>query len=136
MFKDEIKVRVRYSETDKMGYCYYGNYAAYFEVARVEMLRELGMTYKKMEENGIVLPVADYHIRYIKPAYYDDLLIIKTKVTKKPSTKIEFSYETFNEAGELLNTAETVLVFFDIALGKPCMAPDYFIEKAAEYFID
>ena len=136
MFKDEIKVRVRYSETDKMGYCYYGNYAAYFEVARVELMRELGFSYKKMEDEGIMLPVADFHIRYIKPAFYDDLLIIKTQVSKKPLSKIEFTYETFNEAGDLLNTAETILVFFDIEKKKPCRAPADFIAKASEYFED
>ena len=134
MYQDEIKIRVRYSETDKMGYVYYGNYAAYFEVARVELMRELGMSYLKMEEEGIMLPVVDFHIKYMKPAFYDDLLTIKTKIIKNPVTKIEFSYEMYNEAGDLLNQAETILVFVHIATGKPCKAPAYFIEKIAPFF--
>lgn len=136
MYKDEIKIRVRYSETDKMGYVYYGNYATYLEVARVEMLRNLGLSYKKMEDEGIMLPVADFHIRYIKPAYYDDLLTVKTTIIRNPVTKIEFTYEMFNEEGLLLNTAETVLVFVDIKSAKPCRAPDYFLEKLKDYFPD
>ena len=134
MIRDEIKVRVRYSETDKMGYVYYGNYAAYFEVARVEMLRELGFTYKKMEDDGIALPVADFHIKYIKPAYYDDELTIVIKITNMPLSKIQFEYETYNQNGVLLNTAETVLVFVDINTGKPCRSPEGIQEKARPYF--
>ena len=134
MYQDEMKLRVRYSETDKMGYAYYGNYAAYFEVARVELLRELGFTYKKMEEEGIMLPVIDFHIKYMKPAYYDDLLTIKTKLTKKPLSKIEFEYEMYNEAGDLLNTAETILVFVDIKSGRPCKAPENLMNHISEYF--
>lgn len=134
MYQDEINIRVRYSETDKMGYVYYGNYAAYFEVARVEMLRELGLSYKKMEDEGIALPVADFHIKYLKPAYYDDLLTIKTSIVKMPLTKIEFEYEMYNEAGVLLNKAETVLVFVDITTGKPCRAPENLVAKFSPYF--
>jgi len=134
MYQDEINIRVRYSETDKMGYVYYGNYAAYFEVARVELLRELGMSYKKMEDEGIMLPVVDFHIKFMKPAFYDDLLTIKTKIIKNPVTKIEFEYEILNEAGECLNKAETTLVFVDLKSGKACRAPKYFIEKISVYF--
>ncbi|HAW52742.1 MAG TPA: thioesterase [Flavobacteriales bacterium] len=134
MIRDEIKIRVRYSETDKMGYVYYGNYAAYFEVARVEMLRELGFTYKKMEDDGIFLPVADFHIKYLKPAYYDDELTIVIKITDMPSSKIRFEYETFNQDGVLLNTAETVLVFFDGNTKRPCRAPQSIQDRARPYF--
>jgi len=134
MIRDEIKIRVRYSETDRMGYVYYGNYGAYFEVARVEMLRELGITYKNMEDGGIMLPVVDFHIKYMKPAYYDDELTIVTKITKMPLTKLEFEYETYNQDGVLLNKAETVLVFVDINSGKPCRSPKSVQEKAMQYF--
>lgn len=136
MYQDEIKIRVRYSETDKMGYVYYGNYSAYLEVARVELLRSLGMSYKKMEDEGVMLPVADFHIRYLKPAYYDDLITIKTRIDKKPLNKIEFTYEMFNEEGVILNVSETVLVFVNIETGRPCRAPDYFLDKIKEYFPD
>lgn len=134
MYQDEINIRVRYSETDKMGYVYYGNYAAYLEVARVELLRDLGLSYKIMEDEGIMLPVVDFHIRYKKPAYYDDLLTIKTVIRNNPLTKIEFDYETYNEAGDQINTAEVLLVFVDIQSGKPRKAPDYFIEKLGPFF--
>ncbi len=134
MYQDEYKIRVRYSETDKMGYVYYGNYAAYLEVARVELLRELGMNYRKMEDAGVMLPVVDFHIAYKKPAYYDDLITVKTRINKKPTSKIIFEYEMFNEGGDLLNTAEVVLVFVDIKSGKPRKAPDYFLDRIEEFF--
>ena len=134
MLSTEIKVRVRYSETDRMGYVYYGNYAAYFEVSRVELLRELGFSYRKMEDEGVMLPVADYHIKYMKPAFYDDELTIKVSISVLPTSKIEFTYETRNAQGELLNTAETRLVFVDIESGRPCRAPAHFMEAVKKYF--
>ena len=99
MYVSEIKLRVRYSETDRMGYCYYGNYATYFEVARVECLRSLGITYKSLEDEGILLPVVDFKIRYIKPAFYDDELKIKTYIRELPTAKIKFDYEIFKQLG-------------------------------------
>ena len=93
MLEHEIKLRVRYSETDQMGYVYYGNYAQYFEVARVEALRSLGITYKELEEEGILLPVLEFTIRYIKPAYYDDQLTIKVRIPVLPKARIFFEYE-------------------------------------------
>ncbi|MBP6403824.1 MAG: acyl-CoA thioesterase, partial [Bacteroidia bacterium] len=84
MYTSEIQVRVRYAETDQMGYVYYGNYAAYFEVARVEALRSLGFSYKKLEEDGLMLPVLDFSVKYFKPAYYDDVLTIKTTIRELP----------------------------------------------------
>ncbi len=93
----ETKVRVRYAETDRMGYCYYGNFAAYFEVARVEALRELGITYKQLEDEGVILPVLDYQVRYFKPAYYDEMLTIKTVIEQVKGARIYFTYSTFNE---------------------------------------
>ena len=111
MIEKSISVRVRYAETDRMGYVYYGNYAVYFEVARVEMLRELGLSYKQLEDSGIILPVMDYSIQFKKPAFYDDVLTIKTYIRKKPTARIVFDYETLNEDGILLNTAQVTLVF-------------------------
>ena len=111
MYQSEINIRVRYAETDQMGFCYYGNYAQYFEVARVEMLRSLGVSYKMLEDQGILLPVTDFSIKYIKPAYYDQNLTIKTFMRILPNVRIAFDYETFNESGELLNEARTELVF-------------------------
>lgn len=119
------KLRVRYGETDKMGFCYYGNYAQYFEVARVEALRELGIVYKLLEENGILLSVTEFHIRYLQPAKYDDLLEIKTSITKFQGTRIYFQYEVWNEEGILLNDAETTLVFVDANSMKPIPIPTF-----------
>lgn len=120
---NEIKIRVRYSETDQMAYVYYGNYAQYFEVARVEWLRKLGLSYKKLEEDGIMLPVLKLEVNYHKPAKYDDLLTIKTTVKKKPLVKIEFDFEIFNEENELLTTGYTSLVFIDMKRNRPTKAP-------------
>ena len=119
------KLRVRYSETDKMGFCYYGNYAQYFEVARVEALRELGIVYKNLEENGILLPVTEFTISYKLPARYDDLLEIKTTITKLEGTRITFNYEVFNEDKSKLNEAETTLVFVDAMTMKPMPIPTF-----------
>lgn len=134
MFKTEIQLRVRYAETDRMGYVYYGNYAQYFEVARVESLRELGFTYKAMEDNGIILPVLDYAIKYIKPAFYDDMLTIVTSIIKPPAARLFFEYETFNEKGDQLNKASTTLVFISKETMRPCAAPEYFVHSLDQYF--
>ena len=134
MFYSEIKIRVRYAETDQMGYCYYGNYAQYFEVARVEALRTLGVSYKDMEIQGVLLPVTDYSIKYLKPAFYDENLKIKTTIKKIPGISIEFEYETYNEKGELINTANTKLVFLDKMSMKPRVAPDFLMKQLTPFF--
>ena len=134
MFKSETKIRVRYAETDQMGYCYYGNYAQYFEVARVEALRSLGVTYKTMEENGIWLPVVDFSIKYLQPAYYDEELTILTNVVREPTIRIFFTYETYNEKKEKINFGETSLVFLDKKLKKPVNCPNNLREKLKKYF--
>jgi acyl-CoA thioester hydrolase len=136
MLSSETKVRVRYGETDKMSYVYYGNYATYYEVGRVEWLREMGLNYKNMEESGIMLPVVKFEINYFKPAFYDDLLTIKTIVTELPSSKIKFDYECYNEHAELLNKGHTTLVFVDMKTGKATRAPEYLLEKLRPSFIN
>lgn len=123
MLQSEIQIRVRYSETDRMGYVYYGNYAAYLEVARVEALRSLGITYRELEDDGVLLPVADYQIRYLKPAYYDELLTIKTNVPGASGVRLLFNYEILNAKNELIAVASTTLVFVNAASGKPCSPP-------------
>lgn len=134
MFDTETTIRVRYGETDKMSYVYYGNYASYFEVARVEALRSLGMSYRRMEEEGILLPVLEYKVKYFKPALYDDLLRVRTVIPVMPSVRIQFQYEIFNEEGLKLTEAETTLVFIDRHLGKPRRAPELLRQKLSEYF--
>jgi len=134
MYTAETQLRVRYAETDRMGYVYYGNYATYFEVARVEALRNLGFSYRKLEDEGILLPVMNYSIRYFKPAYYDDLLLIKTVIPEMPKARIHFTYEMFNEKGEKINEAETTLVFINRVTNRPCPAPADFQEAIGKFF--
>lgn len=124
----ENKLRVRYAETDRMGYCYYGNFAAYFEVARVEALRSLGISYKKLEDDGIILPVLDYQIKYFKPAFYDEELRIETTIDQVKGVRILFSYKTFNEQNEQINQASSTLVFVDFETKKPVSPPAYLVE--------
>lgn len=127
----EFSVRVRYAETDQMGVVYHGNYAQYFEMGRVEWLRNLGVSYKWMEDNGIMLPVVSLQMNYKKPARYDDLLTVKTTLKNLTSVKIEFDYEIYNEKNELLTTAYSMLVFVDMKTGRPTVAPNYISEKVA-----
>ena len=133
MYQTETFIRIRYAETDRMGYAYYGNYATYFEVARVEALRQLGITYRELEDEGILLPVSEYSIRFIKPAYYDDEIMIKTMITELPGVRLKFSYETY--AGDtIINRATTDLVFVDKHTGRPMKCPAHVLEKLAPFY--
>ena len=134
MFQHQIKFRVLYSDTDKMGYMYYGQYAKYLEMGRVESLRSLGFSYKSIEDSGIMMPVSDLKLRYIKPLYYDDEITLITKVCKMPDTRIYFEYEMQNPKGEITTVAETTLVFVDCETGKPCLIPNNFKSKIETYF--
>jgi acyl-CoA thioester hydrolase len=128
MKEHEVQVRVRYSETDQMGVVYHGNYLPYFEIGRVEWLRDKGVSYKWMEENGIALPIVSLSLNYKKPARYDELLTIKTKFKSQTSVKIEFACEIWNEQSELLTTAYFLLVFVDMKTGRPMAPPNYIID--------
>jgi acyl-CoA thioester hydrolase len=132
MRKHEFYVRVRYAETDQMGVVYHGNYAQYFEMGRVEWLRNLGISYKWMEENGVMLPVVSLKLNYKKPARYDDVLRIKTKLKSQSTVKIEFDYEIFNEQNQLLTTGYSMLVFVDMKTGRPIIPPKYLSDKIGE----
>jgi len=134
MLSHKLQIRVRYGETDQMGYVYYGNYAQYFEMGRVEWLRNLGISYKRMEDSGIMLPVLNLNIEYKNPAKYDDLLTIKTTLLKKPSVRIEFGFEVYNENKELLTKGYTSLVFIDMKRNRPTKAPKYILEKVDDLF--
>ncbi|WP_207425195.1 thioesterase family protein [Pedobacter sp. SYSU D00535] len=134
MFSHETKIRVRYGETDQMGYMYYGNYAEFYEVARVEMLRSIGMTYKGMEEQGVMMPVLEMHCKYLKPALYDEEITIKTTIEKKPGVRIHFRYQFFNEKNEYIHEGETTLVFIDMQKNRPCMPPQQFQDRLNPYF--
>lgn len=124
----QTQFRVRYSETDQMRVVYHGNYAQYFEVGRVEWLRNKGVSYKWMEENGIMLPVVSLTMNYKKPARYDELLTLKTILINQTSVKIEFAYELYNEVGELLTTGNSILVFVDMKTARPIAPPAYIFE--------
>lgn len=132
MFKSETIIRVRYAETDQMGFVYYGNYAQYYEVARVEALRSIGISYKSLEDSGIMMPVVKMSINYKKPAYYDDILRIVTKIKFIPTLKMEFLYEIYNSNDVLINSGETILVFVSKATMKPCQCPNWFINILEE----
>ncbi|MHC5353950.1 acyl-CoA thioesterase [Myroides sp. LJL115] len=130
----ETKVRVRYAETDKMGVVYHGNYAQYFEIGRVEWLRNLGISYNQMEKDGVMLPVVSLSMNYKRPATYDDVLSIRTILKSCSGVKIEFDYEIFNQDGTLLTTANSILVFVDANTSRPISVPD-FIEQKLEGII-
>ena len=127
-FEFDTQIRVRYAEADRMGYVYYGNYATYFEVARTEMLRFLGFTYKGWEDSGILLPVREFHIRYHNPALYDDLLTVRTILRELPAARIRFFHEVFNQKEELLCSGNLDLVFVNAETRRPTRAPQEFLD--------
>jgi acyl-CoA thioester hydrolase len=131
----ETQIRVRYSETDQMGYLYYGNYPAYYEVGRAEWLRSFGVTYRDMEEvHGIMMPVMSMQMRYVRPAKYDDLLTIRTTLRHYPTHSITFFFEIFNEQKKLLNGGSVKLCFVEIATNKTVPTPDYILEQLNPFF--
>ena len=125
----DYQIRTRYAETDQMGVVYYGNYPQYLEVARVEYLRSIGISYKELEKEGVMLPVVSLHLDYKKPALYDEVLTIRTLLKKLPTNKIEFDYEIYNEEGVLLSTANTILVFVDTKTWRPIRCPEHIFEE-------
>ncbi len=135
MYSAETKIRVRYGETDQMGYLYYGFYALYYEVGRAEAIRELGFTYRQMEEMGIMMPVVELNAKYFRPALYDDEVTVKTILKELPDgPKIQFHSELYNEKGELLNKGVTTLVFYDPAKKEKTLMPAQLSDKLKPYF--
>ena len=135
MYTHEFKKRVRYGETDQMGYLYYGNYAQYYEIGRVELIRSLGLTYKALEDShGIMMPVVSMNARYVRPALYDELITIRTTLRKLPGQFIVFHMELFNEKGKLVNGGTVKLCFIDAASQRTVSAPDFLVEKLKPYF--
>ena len=126
---NNISFRVRYSETDQMGVVYHGNYAQYFEIGRTELLRSTGITYKYMENNGVMLPVISLSANFKKSALYDDEITITTTLKKTPNVKIEFDYEIINQNNELICTGNTILAFVNMKTKKPIRCPEYVLEK-------
>ena len=136
MILTTTSIRVRYGETDPMKYVYYGNYAEYFEVARVELFRTLGMSYDEIEKRGIFLPVSEYKIKYLKPALYDQVLEIRTYVRKIPGIRIEFDYEIYNEDQVKITEASTTLFFLDSETNKIVKCPEYLMELIKKNWVE
>ena len=134
MFIHTTTYRVRYADTDQMGYVYYGNYARLYEIGRVEALRSLGYSYKEMEDSGVMMPVYENKSRFIAPTLYDDLLTIKTTINSLPSARVVFHYEISNSSEKLVHTGETTLVFVKIENNRLTVAPKDLLEKLNSYF--
>lgn len=133
LITSETLLKVRYSETDQMGVVHHGNYAQYLELARIDWLSKLGVSYKSMEESGIMLPVFAMDFKFKKSAFFDDELTIKTTLQKIPTIKIIFDFEIFNQSKQLLTIASTTLVFVNSKTRKPITCPSYLIDKIKEY---
>jgi acyl-CoA thioester hydrolase len=134
MYQSETTVRVRYGETDQMGYVYYGVYAQYYEVARVEAMRQIGLSYREVEAMGVMMPVLENKSKYLSPARYDELLRIVTTVRQMPSVRITFEYEIYNEASVLIHRGETLLVFIDKQSNRPCRPPQQMQDVLQPFF--
>lgn len=134
MYSHETQIRIRYADTDKMGFAYYGNYPKFYEIGRVEAFRSLDYPYKEMEDGGVGMPVLDITIKYHKPAKYDDLLTVKVIVPEMPRARIKFLYEITNEAGDLINTGETILAFMQLETGRPVKMPERMKNALTPYF--
>ncbi|MCM5527017.1 thioesterase family protein [Parasegetibacter sp. NRK P23] len=135
MFESTTQVRVRYAETDQMNVVYHGNYAQYFEVGRVETIRQLGFTYKAMEQMGVIMPIVEFHSKFLRPAHYDDLLTVKTILKELPSGhRIEFHQEVYNEAGKLLTIGKVTLYFVKAGSMEKTTCPEALLDKLKTYF--
>ena len=135
MFTSETHIRVRYAETDQMNVVYHGNYAQYFEVGRVEAMRQLGLSYKELEGTGVIMPVIEWSAKFLRPAHYDDLLTIKTILRQLPvNHRVEFEQEVYNENGKLLTVGKVVLYFLRSANMEKTNMPVEMADKLAPYF--
>lgn len=136
MLRFDTKLRVWYKHTDQMGICHHSNYICYFEAARSDMMRAMGLSYAEVEARGLMMPILEVQSRYRKPAYFDEVLTIRVRLEELPVTRINFYYEIYNEAQELLNTGWTQLGFMDSVTRRPCRCPEWFLEKIREHWDD
>ena len=135
MYESTVQIRVRFAETDQMNVVYYGNYAQYFEVGRVESIRQLGVVYKDIEASGVVMPVVEMHVRYLRPATYDDLLTVKTTIRELPENyRVEFFQDVYNEQGKLLAAGRVVLYFLEAQTKRKTNIPPALKEKLLPFF--
>ncbi|WP_443943639.1 acyl-CoA thioesterase [Pedobacter sp. AW1-32] len=136
MFIHETKVKVRYAETDQMGVVYHGNYAEYYEIARTECFEACsGITYESMEADGVMLPILELQSKYLKPAFYNQVLTVKSIVKELPTVRLYVEYEIYNEAEQLINIGKTTLVFVDKQTRRPCHPPTNFMDGVRKHFI-
>lgn len=135
-FSHQIHLRIRYSETDQMGFCYYGNYPVFLELGRVEALRSLGILYRELEDQGILLPVTALHIEYKKPLRYDEQFKVTTRLTAFSSCSVTFDYELLNLNDQITTIASTVLVFTDARSMKPIRIPKPLMDVLKTYEIN
>jgi len=134
MYSFETQIRVRYGETDKMGIVYHGNYPQYLEIGRTGLMRDLGFTYRKIEELGYILPVRSLKINFMEPGYYDEILTLKTYLKSMPTVRIKFDYELYNQKMGLMSTAEIILAFVDNITRRPVKPPKEFMDAVGRYF--
>lgn len=134
MISYETKIRVRYGETDKMGFLYHAHYIDYYDVARTELIRSLGTSNLELENYGVMLPVIEVVSNYKNPAHYDDLLTIKIALKEMPGVKIRFDHEVYRENGELINTGHVVLAFMNRETYKACRPPEWFLDYLRPHF--
>jgi acyl-CoA thioester hydrolase len=134
MLAGETKIRIRYSETDQMGYVYHGNYAQFYEIGRTELIRSIGFPYGELENDGIFMPVLELNSKFIKAALYDEEITIKTTVRELPTVRMTFYYSLFNAKGELLNQGHATLIFVDAITRRPCRPPMHLMEAIQPYF--
>tara|TARA_B100000768_G_scaffold61113_1_gene59189 strand:- start:5821 stop:6219 length:399 start_codon:yes stop_codon:yes gene_type:complete len=125
----QTEIKVRYGETDQMGVVYHGNYAQYLEIGRLEWLDAIGVNYKEMESNDVMLPVISMNLKYIKSAIYGDIITVSTTLLKPPMASIEFTYKIHNSSGELLTTAYTKLAFINMKSNFPMRCPQYILDE-------
>ncbi len=136
MYTHDTKIRIRYGETDQMGYLYYGHYAQYYEVGRAEMIRSLGLSYRALEEeHGVMMPVMSLNMRFVRPGYYDEEVTVRTTLRKLPKTTITFHMEIFNEAGKLMNGGAVKLCFVDVKTNKTIAPPAVLVDCLQDYFV-
>ena len=133
MIVSENKIQIRYDEVDKMGYVYHGNYAKFYHISRTELLRKIGISDKELESHNILLPVIEMNIKYIKPIFYDDIITIKTSLNHIPGSRMKFLHEVRNHNNELINHAESTVVFVDMHTRKPMKAPELIVDKIKSY---
>jgi acyl-CoA thioester hydrolase len=134
MFRSETQIRVRYGETDRMGYLYYGHYPEYFEVSRTDMIRSLGLSYKEIEDSGLIMPVKSLKIDYKSPALYDEILTVVSYLKVLPEIKLDIDYEIYNPLKKLICTGNTILAFVDAISRRPRRAPAFFLQAVKKYF--